>query len=501
MTSCSCQGSCKPEVGQTQCSGAARKGGRILLGNTNPNYIANYVRPGTKCAIVVALALAASAAGCSGNGKDSDRRDDHANYAVRTPVTDWLVSTNLQRALNPNIVNLANELQSHCPVKSMDRKADQGNYLRPCLAVGPKDKTIVVGRANRDDDMFYQILDTKGNPRLMPEDIFRQRFEAIFESPRKLFRAPNCDEISVSTLWHSIGAVKPNSKHDFEFIICNTSSTPVLLGAAQPSCGCIVPNQPTEALLQPGESWPIEGTISVRREMVIHRQLAIPVSVNGDRNSVIRLNIVGNQFPSASFTPKSLNFGSVSGNDVVTRTVVIEETRYDQFEIDKIDFPAGVALASSTESRSDNNTRKYTLTFLFTGSESIPASRSAMPEKIVIFTTSSISSPITIPVSATVVPYVTISPTVMVFDDCDCGQEYTLPLTIHCSNGHAGTLRAGTVFQSSLADIRVEADEHGYSIVIHAKRDGVVDSIIQVPAIIDSAESYLPIRCTARILK
>lgn len=93
------------------------------------------------------------------------------------------------------------------------------------------------------------------------------------------------DVIKMNTEKHDFGKVKHNSPVTYYFEITNTSDKPIVIENASASCGCTVPEKPTQPIL-PGKSDKLKIVYSANAIGPINKEVYIKVAGIADQKIV-----------------------------------------------------------------------------------------------------------------------------------------------------------------------------------------------------------------------
>ena len=95
-------------------------------------------------------------------------------------------------------------------------------------------------------------------------------------------------EITFEKEVHDYGTVQQNGNGECEFVFTNTGNEPLIISKAQGSCGCTVPQWPSEPI-KLGESAVIKVKYDTKRVGPINKQVTITSNAVNEPTKIIRI--------------------------------------------------------------------------------------------------------------------------------------------------------------------------------------------------------------------
>ena len=119
-----------------------------------------------------------------------------------------------------------------------------------------------------------------------------------FTSVTTLFAQKKITDVAkFSTETYDFGKVKQNAPPTATFVVTNISSEPLIIEAANPTCGCTISDY-TKAPIAPGKTGTIKATYNAATIGAIHKTLTVKFSGIDELKSI---NLAGEVLDSAAY--------------------------------------------------------------------------------------------------------------------------------------------------------------------------------------------------------
>ncbi len=155
-------------------------------------------------------------------------------------------------------------------------------------------------------------------------------------------------------LWHNFGVVASGSRLDAQFAVANVGATPLRIGQATASCGCISVVAQSDVVIPPRES----HLVAVSLDAGVASSFAHTIGMTlyepeTSQARPIRMLLCGNTIESMQVHPDAIDFGVLDGfrHAAASRRIRLTEVESDRFSITSITKSACLPITSSVETR------------------------------------------------------------------------------------------------------------------------------------------------------
>jgi hypothetical protein len=147
-----------------------------------------------------------------------------------------------------------------------------------------------------------------------------------FTSVTTLFAQKKIADVAkFSTETYDFGKVKQNAPPTATFVVTNISSEPLIIEAANPTCGCTISDY-TKAPIAPGKTGTIKATYNAANIGAIHKTLTVKFSGIDELKSI---NLAGEVLDSTAYNKwasENKNSSKIKGDKAQTDKVTLDAT-------------------------------------------------------------------------------------------------------------------------------------------------------------------------------
>ncbi|MGC8643895.1 MAG: DUF1573 domain-containing protein [Isosphaeraceae bacterium] len=360
---------------------------------------------------------------------------------------------------------------------------------------------IVLRRIKSGPHVLRQMMHGSSGPELVPEaSLSPPRFTRAwaFASNGKSVGVPlkvGRGELTVSECYHNFGEVPSHGTITHEFKLSNSGNVPIAFDKPRTSCTCTTTSSEKRTILAPGERKTLGVSLLLRNAPSCQQNVVLRLEdPQGKADRELVLSLLGNQGTFRSSSPEMVDFQRVLPGRSYTRSLLVEESDVDHFDIKAVEVgKLPIRWTKTTEPNARGN-RVHTIRLeLNPGYDLTPGIHTGE----VVLIPDARGPEIPVPFLFEVATWVQASPRVINLGEIGIGE--TRSETVRVSTADGRPIQLEPVSVPLETTVRVETDEESPSVLLHVsfspRKKGLWASRIKATARSDGRASMVEIQC------
>ena len=361
---------------------------------------------------------------------------------------------------------------------------------------------IVMQRIKSGPHVLRQMMHGSSGPELVPEaGLSVPRFTRVwaFASSGKSAGIPlkvGRGELTVSECFHNFGEVPSHGTITHEFKLFNSGDAPIAFDKPRTSCTCTTTSSEKRTVLAPGERKTLGVSLLLRNEPSCRQNVVLKLEdPQGKADRELVLSLLGNQGTFRSSSPEMVDFQRVLPGRSYTRTLLVEESDGDHFDIKAVEVGKLPIRWTKTTAPNARGNRVHTIGLELSPGDDLPPGTHTGELVLVPDTT---GPEIPVLVRFDVAPWVQASPQAINLGEVRLGETRSETVRVSAENGRP--VQVEPVSVPPEAKVRIEADKESSSVLLHVsfspRKRGFWASRIKVTARSEGRASTVEIQCT-----
>lgn len=388
------------------------------------------------------------------------------------------------------------------PVAALLSSEDRTSCIMGAVADSDGHLYVVLGRIKSGPHVLCQVMHGSSGPALLPEaSLSPPRFTRAWRITRN-GKSPGIPlkvgrgTLTVSECYHNLGEVSSRGTITHEFKLFNSGDVPIAFDKPRTSCTCTTTSSGKRTILAPGETKTLGVSVLLRNAPSCQQNVVLKLEdPQGKADREVSLSLLGNQATFRASSPELVDFKRVLPGHNYTRTLLVEETDLDRFDIKRVEVGKLPIRWTRTTAQGARGNRLHTIGLeLNPGYDLAPGSHTGE----VVLVPDAPGPEIPVPVLFEVTPWVQVSPRAINLGEARVGE--TRSETVRVSSEDGRPVQVEPVSVPPETTVRVETDKESPSVLLQVsfapRKKGLWASRIKATARADGRASTIEILCT-----
>jgi hypothetical protein len=298
--------------------------------------------------------------------------------------------------------------------------------------------------------------------------------------------------VVVSECDHNFGEITSQGTISHEFAFFNSGKVPIEFEKASTSCSCAATSA-AKSVVTPGEKTTLTVTVALRNKPSIHEY--VNQRLRDSASGVLRdvsLSLLGSQRTYRAASPELVDFKEVLPGRTYTRSISVEESDSDHFEVTGVEVGSLPITWSKTESRNMRGNRVYRIDLKLGAGDDLGAGNHSGTIRLL---TDGKGPEIPVGILLSVAPWFSVSPGTVAVGAAQVGEAQRRTVRLRSADGQPVQIELVYVPPEALVRVESSAGSVDLHVSVTLLKVGLWADRILAIARSGRHESKVEIRC------